>query len=117
METKEIPLRWIKKPDRPDRLWFLAWPIVVKLGTTKENGMDTDHKLRIWLEWVRVVGDPDYESRCRVTTRDENGFVYYGNYFKTFKNIIHATKWSTFWISCGGAVIYLFLLISWATKG
>ena len=97
-------MRWIKKPDRKDRLWFLAWPIEVKLGTDAERGMDTDHTLYIWGEWVRIVVDEGYESRCRITTRDENGFDYYGSYFKKFKGYIHAAKWTCFWVGLGSAV-------------
>ena len=109
-------MRWIKKPDRPDRLWFLAWPIVVKLGTTKEKGMDTDHKLKIWLEWVRVVVDGDYESRYRITTKDQNGFDYYGTYFKTFKSVIHAVKWTCVWCCAGGAIMGMVVSITWIAR-
>jgi hypothetical protein len=78
--------------------------------------MDTDHKLRIWLEFVRVVGDQDYESRCRITTRDENGFDYYGNYFKQFKTVIHAVKWTSVWCSVGGTVMGLIVFMTWMTR-
>jgi hypothetical protein len=109
-------LRWIKKPDRKDRLWFLIWPIVVKLGTTKENGMDTDHKLRIWLEFVRIVGDTSYESKFRITTKDQNGFDYYGQYFKSFKSVIHATKWTCIWCSVAGGLMGAVVFIAWIVR-
>ncbi len=117
MEKKETPLRWLKKPDREDRLWFLAWPIEVKLGTTVQKGMDTDHTLKIWCEWVRVTGDTGYENKFRITTlKDQNGFDYYGSYFKTFKGYINAAKWVCIWSSFAASVMGLIMLLSWWMK-
>ena len=109
-------MRWIKKPRREDRLWFLVWPIEVKLGTTIEKGMDTTHTLKIWLEFVRVVGDTGYESKFRLSTKDQNGFDYYGTYFKKFKSYINTTKWVCVWGSAGGAIMGLVVFMSWWTR-
>lgn len=87
------------------------WPIEVKLGTTIEKGMDTTHTLKIWCEFVRVVGDTEYESKFRLSTKDQNGFDYFGSYFKIFRKWISWFGWALVWCSVGAGVTTVWLLV------